>query len=84
MTDKPLYIKPAVAGAIIRDPVTLRPLLPEGDEKPRTVHWLRMLGRADVVETTPEAIAKGKAERLAAETAAEAEPASAKRKTAKE
>ncbi len=57
MSEPVLYVKPAVPGAIVRDPVTFRPLPPEGEAKPRTVHWLRMIARADVVETTAEEIA---------------------------
>lgn len=68
-----LHLKPARQGDIIRDPISAHIMSPEGETKPRNPHWLRRLVRGEVVETTAEAIAKGKTEREAAEAAA-AEP----------
>lgn len=46
---KTLYLKPA-ADRIVRDPVTLRPLDAEGEEKPDTIFWRRRLRFGEVVE----------------------------------
>lgn len=64
-----LFVKPADPAEVIRDPVTFRPMPPEGAEVPADTIWLRRLGREEVVKTTAEAIAKGKAERERAEAA---------------
>jgi hypothetical protein len=45
------FIKPAQAGAIVRDPVTRQPLAAEGEEKPVNVYWARRLAAGDAVET---------------------------------
>ncbi|HFL4393807.1 TPA: DUF2635 domain-containing protein [Escherichia coli] len=44
-----LKIKPA-AGKVIRDPLTMKLLAPEGEEKPRNSFWIRRLAAGDVVE----------------------------------
>ena len=44
-----LKIKPA-AGKAIRDPLTMKLLAPEGEEKPRNSFWIRRLAAGDVVE----------------------------------
>ncbi|EKO9886184.1 DUF2635 domain-containing protein [Escherichia coli] len=44
-----LKIKPA-AGKAIRDPLTMKLLTPEGEEKPRNSFWIRRLAAGDVVE----------------------------------
>lgn len=67
-----LYLKPARLGDIIRDPINGRILPPEGGAKPRNPHWLRRLGRGEVVETEAEAVAEGKKTREAAESEAAA------------
>lgn len=75
-----LFLKPA-GETPVRDPAdpAAAPLPPEGKAVERSAYWYRRLADKDVVKTTAEAIAKGRAERLAKETAA-ATPA----KTAKE
>lgn len=47
-----LFLKPA-PGRIVRDPVTMTPIPPDGEEKPRDPHWLRRLHDGDVVEALP-------------------------------
>ncbi|EPY00882.1 DUF2635 domain-containing protein [Magnetospirillum fulvum] len=64
-----LHLKPAREGDIIRDPISGRVMPPEGETKPRNPHWLRRLGRGEVIETTADAIAQGKTEREAKEAA---------------
>lgn len=44
-----LKIKPA-AGKAIRDPLTMKLLVSEGEEKPRNSFWIRRLAAGDVVE----------------------------------
>lgn len=44
------YIKPK-PGLVVRDPITLDPLPPEGAEKPRNQYWLRRVSDGDVIET---------------------------------
>ncbi|MDF9346388.1 DUF2635 domain-containing protein [Escherichia coli] len=44
-----LKIKPA-AGKAIRDPLTMKLLASEGEEKPRNSFWIRRLAAGDVVE----------------------------------
>lgn len=44
-----MFVKPK-AGLIVRDPITKRPLLPEGREVPADGYWLRRLRSGDVVE----------------------------------
>lgn len=50
-----MRVKPAVPGAIIRDPHTKRPLPAEGGEVPESPFWLRRLKDGEVVRvsTTP-------------------------------
>ena len=50
-----IYIKPARPGEIVRDPVTMIPLAPEGELKPFTLHWRRQLAVGDVIRSTPPA-----------------------------
>lgn len=52
-----LYLKPARAGDIIRDPISGTPLAAEGEAKPRNPHWLRRLARGEVVGTAVPAVA---------------------------
>ena len=40
-------------GRQVRDPVTMRPLAAEGEEKPRDTYWLRRLIDGDVTEAQP-------------------------------
>lgn len=81
-----LYLKPK--GEIpVRDPAdpTAAPLPPEGKAVEATPYWYRRLADGDVEKTTVEAIAKGKAARLAEEAAkAKAAEAPAPAKPAKE
>ncbi|EOC6673540.1 DUF2635 domain-containing protein [Escherichia coli] len=55
-----LKIKPA-AGKAIRDPLTMKLLASEGEEKPRNSFWIRRLAAGDVVEV-------GSTENTAADT----------------
>lgn len=73
MTVTLLYVKPAGATPV-RDPAdpTLAPLPAEGKAVPKTTYWLRRLTDRDVEPTTADAIAKGKAARLAKEAKAAA------------
>lgn len=43
-----IFIQPA-PDRIVRDPVTMTPLKAEGEEKPRSVFWVRRLKAGDVV-----------------------------------
>lgn len=65
-----LCVKPARAGDVIRDPVHLRPLPPEGAAVADTALWRRRLDRGEVVKTTVDAIVQGKMAREATERAA--------------
>lgn len=49
---------------VVRDPRTLIALPPEGKRVPDSSYWVRRLNAGDVVKTTAEDIAKGKAKRL--------------------
>ncbi|HGW6341586.1 TPA: DUF2635 domain-containing protein [Escherichia coli] len=48
------YLKPA-PGALVRDPVTLKPLDAEGEWKPMLPYWHRRIRQQDVTEATPPA-----------------------------
>lgn len=48
------FLQPA-PGALVRDPVSLKPLDPEGEWKPLSPYWSRRLRHKDVVEATPKA-----------------------------
>jgi hypothetical protein len=48
-----MRIRPAVPGAIVRDPETKRPLPPEGADVAETSYWLRRLRSRDVVLVEP-------------------------------
>lgn len=43
------------AGRLVRDPVTSKPLAPEGEAKPKTGYWLRRIMDGDVTEGTAPA-----------------------------
>lgn len=78
-----LHLKPAQADALIRDPVTMQPMPPEGEEKPDNNHWRRRLLRGEVAKTTAVEIDKGRKARLAAEAkVAQAEAESTAKATA--
>lgn len=47
-----IFVKP-IAGLIVLDPVTLRPLRPEGEWKPLTNYWVRRLRDNDAVGQLP-------------------------------
>lgn len=44
-----MRVKPAVPGAVIRDPHTKRPLPAEGGEVPENSFWVRRLREGEVV-----------------------------------
>jgi len=44
-----IFIKPARAGAIVRHPETMRPLLPDGEWVVNSTQWQRYLRHGDVV-----------------------------------
>lgn len=44
------FIRPAVEGACLRDPVTGDPLAAAGESKARNPYWVRCLLRGDVLE----------------------------------
>lgn len=48
-----LYVRPALAAALIIDPATGGPLPASGARVPRDAHWLRALANGDVVDLTP-------------------------------
>lgn len=41
-----IFVVPA-EGMRVKDPITLRPLKPEGEEKPRTTYWVRRIRCGD-------------------------------------
>jgi hypothetical protein len=45
-------IKPAREGLIVRDPITLKQLAAEGEQKPTSSYWLRRIRDNDVVEVS--------------------------------
>jgi len=51
-----VFVKPA-PGMLVRDPVSMKPLDPTGEWKPRTQFWSRRLRDKDVEEATPPAAA---------------------------
>lgn len=51
--DELLHVVPA-AGLIVRDPVTRKPLPPEGDRVPATTYWHRRIAEGDVTVVQPE------------------------------
>lgn len=52
MTDM-LKIKPA-PGRAVRDPVTMKLLAEDGEEKPRISYWVRRLKDGDVIAVEPQ------------------------------
>ena len=75
-----MFVKPAKPDMTVRDPRSRIALPPEGRKVPQTGFWLRRIASGDVVVTTPEEIAKGKASRqcVAAPTPVQAEKPKAK------
>lgn len=67
-----LYLQPA-AGLRVVDPLTGKPLPPEGAWVAPSTHWLRRLGDGDVVEAEPPPAADQAA--VQTETEAPAKPA---------
>jgi len=53
-----IFVKPKVEGGIVRDPLTLRQLKPEGEWKPFNTYWARRLKMGDVVDAQPAKAAK--------------------------
>jgi hypothetical protein len=45
-----LHVKPAVPGAVIRDPRTMRALPAEGGRVPDNTFWRRRLNKGEIVE----------------------------------
>lgn len=64
---KTFIIKPSRPDVKVRDPITLRHLSAEGEQKPRTTHWIRLLNRGEVVEVTAKQTTKTTAEEKAAD-----------------
>lgn len=66
-----ITIKPACAldgtPLIVRDPVTMEPLKPEGEEKEKSSHWIRRIAAGDVILVCPTDLPSAK---HAAKTAA--------------
>jgi hypothetical protein len=52
-----ITIKPACAPdgtpLVVRDPVTMQPLNPEGEEKEKSSHWIRRIAEGDVILVSP-------------------------------
>lgn len=44
------WVKPALAGNVVRDPDTMQTLPEDGAEKPANSYWLRRIKDKDVVE----------------------------------
>lgn len=55
-----MKVKPAIPGAVIRDPHTKRPLPAEGREVPDTAFWRRRLLAGEVVRIGPAAQPTGR------------------------
>lgn len=66
-----LKIKPA-EGKAIRDPLTMKLLSPQGEEKPRNSFWIRRLAAGDVVEVKGDGSETGNDDTTTAETEATA------------
>jgi len=49
-----MFLKPARAGLIVRDPISRDPLPQAGAEKPDTQFWRRRIADGDVIEAKPE------------------------------
>lgn len=54
-----LFLKPASADLIVRDPVSTLPLAADGEFKPRTKYWHTRLRDGDVVTATPPKKTRG-------------------------
>ncbi len=50
-----MFVKPARAGLIVRDPITLRPLPETGAEVPETSYWLLHMRDGAIVRCNPPA-----------------------------
>lgn len=53
-----MRVRPAIPGAVIRDPHTKRPLPAEGGEVPENNFWIRRLERGEVVRCEAPAPAR--------------------------
>lgn len=83
---KQIFVKPAVAGQVIRDEHKRRPYAidPDGELVPRTTYWIRKIRMGDVVECEPTvARVKDRATPMSDETVAELDKRSAKSKRTK-
>lgn len=56
-----LFLKPGRDGLLVRDPVTGKPLDPNGETKPRNSYWLRRISDGDAVKAKPTKSAKASA-----------------------
>jgi hypothetical protein len=54
VTPRQLHVRPAIPGAVIRDPRTRRPLPDDGGRVPDSTFWNRRLLAGEVVEVTAE------------------------------
>lgn len=54
-----IFVRPSRPGMIVRDPVSLKQLDENGEEKPRTTYWLRRVRCGDCIEVGT-AVAKPK------------------------
>jgi len=71
------FIKPRLIDgqpAVVRDPLTLQSLKPDGEWKPRTTYWNARLRDGDVIESAPLAAKPASIEAASAAPAAEASP----------
>lgn len=48
-----VFLKPAKAGLIVRDPDTGKPLAEDGEVKTRSTYWIRRIKQGDVTAATP-------------------------------
>ncbi len=48
-----IFVKPARAGLVVRDPATRQKLAADGESKRRTPYWLRRIADGDVKVVTP-------------------------------
>ncbi len=64
-----VFVKIAVAGNILRDPLTKAALKPTGEWKPANSFWLRRIADGDVVDATKEQTAAQAAAKVSAAAA---------------
>ena len=64
---KTFIIKPSREDVKVRDPITKLHLSNDGEQKPRTTHWIRLLNRGEVVEVKAIQTTKTTADETAAD-----------------